>query len=161
MTSAITMTATITIATIAPVLMTVFPPLDRHVRPQTSPRPSAGQGFGQSSPWRVACTTRSASCEAVAVSTGSVALLDAASLYFRSYFALPESMKAADGTPVNGVRGFADRVARILTDRRPARLVACLDADWRPQFRVDALPSYKAHRVAEEVEAGADVEEVP
>lgn len=95
------------------------------------------------------------------MSTGSVALLDAASLYFRSYFALPESMKAADGTPVNAVRGFADTVARILTDRRPARLVACLDADWRPQFRVDALPSYKAHRVAEEVEAGADVEEVP
>ncbi|OLT46747.1 5'-3' exonuclease [Saccharomonospora sp. CUA-673] len=92
---------------------------------------------------------------------GPVALLDAASLYFRSYFALPESMKAPDGTPVNAVRGFADTVARILTDRRPARLVACLDADWRPQFRVDALPSYKAHRVAAEVEQGADVEEVP
>ncbi|MCP2251509.1 5'-3' exonuclease [Prauserella aidingensis] len=90
-----------------------------------------------------------------------MALLDAASLYFRSYFALPESMTAQDGTPVNAVRGFADTVARILTDRRPSRLVACLDADWRPQFRVDALPSYKAHRVAEEVGAGADVEEVP
>lgn len=95
------------------------------------------------------------------MSTGSVALLDAASLYFRSYFALPESMTAPDGTPVNAVRGFADTVARILTDRRPTRLVACLDADWRPQFRVDALPSYKAHRVAEEVDAGSDVEQVP
>lgn len=95
------------------------------------------------------------------MNTGSVALLDAASLYFRSYFALPESMTAPDGTPVNAVRGFADTVARILADRRPDRLVACLDADWRPQFRVDALPSYKAHRVAEEAEAGSDVEEVP
>ncbi|TWE28128.1 5'-3' exonuclease [Prauserella muralis] len=91
-----------------------------------------------------------------------MALLDAASLYFRSYFALPDSMTAPDGTPVNAVRGFADTVARILTDRRPARLVACLDADWRPQFRVDALPSYKAHRVAEPQPAGSlDVEEVP
>lgn len=91
--------------------------------------------------------------------TAPLALLDAASLYFRSYYALPESMTAPDGTPVNAVRGFADTVARILTDRKPSRLVACLDADWRPQFRVDLLPSYKAHRVAEEAEDGA--EEVP
>ncbi|MPY77973.1 MAG: flap endonuclease [Actinophytocola sp.] len=89
-------------------------------------------------------------------------LLDAASLYFRSFFALPESLRAPDGTPVNAVRGFADTVARILTDRKPERLVACLDADWRPQFRVDLLPSYKAHRVAEEGDdAEVDAEEVP
>lgn len=93
--------------------------------------------------------------------TAPLALLDAASLYFRSFFALPESMTAPDGTPVNAVRGFADTIARILTDRRPARLVACLDADWRPAFRVTALPSYKAHRVAEPGANGPDVEEVP
>ncbi|GAA5103515.1 5'-3' exonuclease [Haloechinothrix salitolerans] len=90
-----------------------------------------------------------------------LALLDAASLYFRSFFALPESLRAPDGTPVNAVRGFADTVARILTDRKPERLVACLDADWRPQFRVDLLPSYKAHRVAEEAGDEPDAEEVP
>ncbi|KAA9152172.1 5'-3' exonuclease [Amycolatopsis acidicola] len=88
----------------------------------------------------------------------TIALLDSASLYFRSFFALPESMTAPDGTPVNAVRGFADTIARILTDRRPTRLVACLDADWRPQFRVELLPSYKAHRVAD---AEANAEEVP
>jgi len=93
--------------------------------------------------------------------TGPLALLDSASLYFRSFHALPESMTAPDGTPVNAVRGFADTVARILVDRRPSRLVACLDADWRPKFRTDLLPSYKAHRVAEEVPEGGDVEEVP
>ncbi|AHH97817.1 hypothetical protein KALB_4455 [Kutzneria albida DSM 43870] len=75
--------------------------------------------------------------------------MDSASLYFRSFYALPESMTAPDGTPVNAVRGFTDTVARILLDRGPSRLVACLDADWRPEFRVAALPSYKAHRVAE------------
>jgi 5'-3' exonuclease len=85
-------------------------------------------------------------------------LLDSASLYFRSYYALPDSMTAPDGTPVNAVRGFADTIARILTERRPSRLVACLDADWRPAFRVNALPSYKAHRVADPVN---NVEEVP
>ena len=87
-----------------------------------------------------------------------LALLDSASLYFRSYFALPDSMTAPDGTPVNAVRGFADTVARILTERKPSRLVACLDADWRPAFRVKALPSYKAHRVADPKN---NIEEVP
>jgi 5'-3' exonuclease len=85
-------------------------------------------------------------------------LLDSASLYFRSFYGVPESMTAPDGTPVNAVRGFADSVARILTERKPARLVACLDADWRPAFRVRAMPSYKAHRVADPV---ANLEEVP
>ncbi len=93
--------------------------------------------------------------------TGPLALLDSASLYFRSFYAVPESMTAPDGTPVNAVRGFTDTVARILTDRRPSRLVACLDADWRPKFRTDLLPSYKAHRVAEANPVGGDVEEVP
>src|SRR5205823_5093677 len=90
-----------------------------------------------------------------------LALLDAASLYFRSYFALPDSLVAPNGQPVNAVRGYADTIARILTERRPSRLVSCLDADWRPEFRVRALPSYKAHRVAQPVEDAPDVEEVP
>jgi 5'-3' exonuclease len=75
-------------------------------------------------------------------------LLDSASLYFRAFYGVPESITAPDGTPVNAVRGFCDMVSRLLTDRRPGRLVACLDLEWRPAFRVAALPSYKAHRVA-------------
>ena len=80
-------------------------------------------------------------------------LLDSASLYFRAFFAIPESITAPDGTPVNAVRGFCDMVARLITDRRPTRLVACLDLEWRPAFRVEALPTYKAHRVAGEPDA--------
>ena len=90
--------------------------------------------------------------------TGPLVLLDSASLYFRSYFALPDSMTAPDGTVVNAVRGFTDTIARILTERRPSRLVACMDADWRPAFRVNALPTYKTHRVADPAN---NVEEVP
>ncbi len=74
-------------------------------------------------------------------------LLDAASLYFRAYYGVPESITAPDGSPVNAVRGFTDMVSRLVTEQRPARLVACLDLDWRPAFRVSALPSYKAHRL--------------
>nr|WP_223208082.1 5'-3' exonuclease [Actinopolyspora erythraea] len=79
----------------------------------------------------------------------SVMLLDSAGIWFRSYYALPESLTSPDGTPVNAVRGFCDMLAKLLTERGPHRLVACLDNDWRPEFRVRALPSYKAHRVAE------------
>src|SRR5438309_77947 len=85
-------------------------------------------------------------------------LLDAASLYFRAFFGVPDSMKAPDGTPVNAVRGMLDFIARLVTDRRPTRLVACMDADWRPAFRSNAIPSYKAHRLANPV---TNVEIVP
>ncbi len=87
-------------------------------------------------------------------------LLDTPSLYFRAYFGVPESVTAPDGTPVNAVRGLIDMIARLVTDRRPERLVCCFDANWRPDFRVAALPSYKAHRVAE-FRQGGDVEETP
>jgi len=75
-------------------------------------------------------------------------LLDAASLYFRAFFGVPESMTAPDGSPVNAVRGLLDFIARLVTDRSPTRLVACMDADWRPAFRVESIASYKAHRLA-------------
>jgi 5'-3' exonuclease len=74
-------------------------------------------------------------------------LLDSASLYFRAFYGIPpESMTAPDGTPVNAVRGLLDMIARLVRAYRPGRLVACMDADWRPAFRVAAIPSYKAHR---------------
>jgi 5'-3' exonuclease len=82
-------------------------------------------------------------------------LLDTASLYFRAFYGVPDSIRAPDGTPVNAVRGLLDFIARLLTDRRPDGLVACLDADWRPAFRVAAIASYKAHRVA--ADGGEDV----
>ncbi len=79
---------------------------------------------------------------------GSLMLLDTASLYFRAFFGIPDTERAPDGTPVNATRGLLDMITRLVRARRPARLVACLDADWRPAFRVAAVPSYKAHRVA-------------
>ncbi|WP_314173750.1 5'-3' exonuclease [Streptomyces winkii] len=88
-------------------------------------------------------------------------LLDTSSLYFRAYFGVPDSVRAPDGTPVNAVRGLLDFIARLVSNRGPESLVACMDFDWRPQWRVELIPSYKAHRVAEEVAAGPDAEEIP
>ena len=76
-------------------------------------------------------------------------LLDGASMWFRSFFGVPSSITAPDGRPVNALRGFLDAVATLVTHHRPTRLVVCLDLDWRPQWRVDRIPSYKAHRVEE------------
>jgi 5'-3' exonuclease len=94
--------------------------------------------------------------------TAPLVLLDGASMWFRSYFGVPSSIKAPDGRPVNAVRGFLDSVATVIARERPARLVVCRDDDWRPQWRVDLIPSYKAHRVAEpEPDGVPDIEEVP
>jgi 5'-3' exonuclease len=86
-------------------------------------------------------------------------LLDSASMYFRAFHGVPESITAPDGTPIGAVRGFLDAITRMLTDHPATDLVACFDTDWRPQWRVDLVPGYKAHRV--DAEHGPDVEEVP
>jgi 5'-3' exonuclease len=88
-------------------------------------------------------------------------VLDTPTLYFRAFFGVPDTIRSPDGMPVNAVRGTLDFVSHLIATYKPDRLVACFDADWRPAFRVEAIPSYKAHRVLEEAPEGVDVEEVP
>jgi 5'-3' exonuclease len=88
-------------------------------------------------------------------------LLDTASMYFRAFYGVPDSIKAPDGTPVNAVRGLLDFISRLVSDYRPTHLACCWDNDWRPQWRVDLIPSYKSHRVEYVVAGGPDVEDVP
>ena len=89
-------------------------------------------------------------------------LLDTASLYFRAVFGVPDSVQAPDGTPVNAVRGLLDFITRLVDEYEPTHLVCCWDNDWRPQWRVDLLPSYKAHRVVAPRPGDVpDIEEVP
>ncbi|WP_134773330.1 5'-3' exonuclease [Ornithinimicrobium flavum] len=85
-------------------------------------------------------------------------LLDTASLYFRAFFGMKEQRPAPDGTPTNAVRGLLDMVATLTTRFSPTHLVCCWDDDWRPDFRVQAIPSYKAHRL---VEGSLEKEEAP
>lgn len=83
-------------------------------------------------------------------------LIDTASLYFRAFYGLPGSLRALDGRPVNAVRGLLDFLARFITEYSPTELVCCWDDAWRPAWRVELVPSYKAHRVA-----SGDAEETP
>jgi len=82
-------------------------------------------------------------------------LIDYSSLLYRAFFSMPDSL------PAHAVHGFLNMLARLLGDRQPARLAIAVDDDWRPAFRVDAIPSYKAHRVADEDAEGGEVEEDP
>jgi 5'-3' exonuclease len=75
-------------------------------------------------------------------------LLDLAGMYFRAFYAVPASMTGPHGRPVNAIRGTLDILSRVIADGSPTRVVACLDLDWRPAWRVALVPSYKTHRVA-------------
>ncbi len=89
-------------------------------------------------------------------------LLDTASLYYRSFFGIPEKVQAPDGTPVNAVRGLLDSISLLVSQYRPDQLVCCWDNDWRPKWRVELIPSYKQHRVADSSTGGdAEREEAP
>jgi len=84
-------------------------------------------------------------------------LLDSASLWYRAYYGMPDTLLAPDGTPIHAVRGFIDMSARLIAIYKPDRIVACLDGDWRPTWRVELFPDYKANRLEEE----GDEEEEP
>lgn len=80
----------------------------------------------------------------------SLMLLDSASLWYRAFYGMPDSLLAPDGTPVNAIRGYLDMSARLISTYKPNRLVACIEGDWRPSWRVELFPEYKANRVDEE-----------
>ena len=81
-------------------------------------------------------------------------LIDGSSLIFRAYY----GVSARDGLPdrlqVHAIRGFLERLARLIAQRKPRHLIVADDQAWRPQWRVDLIPTYKSHRVAEPVPLG-------
>lgn len=84
-------------------------------------------------------------------------LLDSASLWYRAYYGMPDTLLSPSGTPVNAIRGYLDMTARLITMYSPNRIVACIEGDWRPTWRVELFPDYKANRLEE----GSEVEEEP
>jgi 5'-3' exonuclease len=78
-------------------------------------------------------------------------LIDGSSMIFRAFYGVPQTTRAPDGTLVNAVRGFLETLARQITERRPRHVAVTTDEDWRPDWRVELIPSYKSHRTAEPV----------
>ena len=77
-------------------------------------------------------------------------LLDSASLWYRAYFGMPDTLVSPTGRPVNAIRGYLDMTSRLLVKYQPNRIVACLEGDWRPSWRVELFPDYKLNRLDEE-----------
>jgi 5'-3' exonuclease len=82
----------------------------------------------------------------------SLLLLDSASLWYRAYFGMPDTLVSPKGDPINAIRGFLDMSAKLIGIYKPNRLIACLEGDWRPSWRVDLFPGYKANRLDEDGE---------
>jgi 5'-3' exonuclease len=78
-------------------------------------------------------------------------MVDGSSAIFRAFYGVPQSIKSPSGFLVNAVRGTLDRLASLITERKPKHIVLTTDEDWRPDWRVELIPGYKAHRVAEPV----------
>lgn len=76
-------------------------------------------------------------------------LIDSASLWYRAYYGMPDTLLSPKGEPINAVRGFIDMTARLINSYRPDRLAICLDGDWRPSWRVELFPEYKTNRLDE------------
>ena len=79
-------------------------------------------------------------------------LLDSASLWYRAYYGMPDTLLSPDGMPVNAIRGYLDMTARLIGMYSPNRIVACIEGDWRPSWRVELFPDYKANRLEDESE---------
>lgn len=77
-------------------------------------------------------------------------LVDGSSLIYRAYFSTPDTVTAPDGMPVNAAHGFLGMLARLVVDHDPDWLAVATDEDWRPQWRVDLIDSYKTHRLEPE-----------
>ena len=79
-------------------------------------------------------------------------LLDSASLWYRAYYGMPDTLFSPDGEPINAIRGFIDMTARLIEMYKPDRIVACIEGDWRPTWRTELFPDYKANRIDEDGE---------
>ncbi len=78
-------------------------------------------------------------------------LVDGSSMFFRAFYAIPQTMRAPNGALVNAVRGTLDTLSRYVTDRKPRHIAFTTDEDWRPDWRVELIPGYKEHRTAEPI----------
>jgi 5'-3' exonuclease len=77
-------------------------------------------------------------------------------MIFRAFYGVPAGEPGPDGFHVNAIRGFLERLARLVAQRRPRHLAIADDDAWRPDWRVELIPTYKSHRVSEPVPGGLE-----
>ena len=72
-------------------------------------------------------------------------VVDAPFLLYRSFFALPDSIRGAGDHSVNALLGGANALLRIAADRRPRAIVMCFGAE-AAHYRTALYPPYHATR---------------
>lgn len=77
---------------------------------------------------------------------GLTLLIDASSLIYRALFSTPDTVTAPDGIPVNAAFGLLGMLARLIADHDPEFICCATDEDWRPEWRVELIDSYKSFR---------------
>lgn len=86
-------------------------------------------------------------------------LIDTATLIYRALFSTPDTVRTPDGQPINAAHGFLGMLARLISDHDPAFICCAADEDWRPEWRVALIDSYKAIR-AEPGSAQEEAEDI-
>ncbi|HEU4703873.1 MAG TPA: 5'-3' exonuclease H3TH domain-containing protein, partial [Conexibacter sp.] len=72
-------------------------------------------------------------------------VVDAPSLLYRAWFALPDSIKGVEGMPVNALLGSTNAILRVVADRAPRAVVICSGAE-AARYRVELYGGYHADR---------------
>jgi 5'-3' exonuclease len=72
-------------------------------------------------------------------------IVDGDSIVFRAFFALPASIKGADGRPVNALLGAANLILRVVEDHEPRAVVVCFGQE-AAHYRKEAYEPYHAAR---------------
>lgn len=94
-----------------------------------------------------------------AATAGLTLLVDASSLIYRALFSTPDTVTSPDGSPINAAHGFLGMLARLISDHDPDFICCATDEDWRPEWRVELIDSYKSIR-AEPGSAQEDAEDL-
>jgi 5'-3' exonuclease len=76
---------------------------------------------------------------------GPLLAIDGPFVLYRSFFALPDSIKDADGNPVNALLGSVNLILRIAADAQPRAIVVCFGAE-AAHYRTELYPDYHAAR---------------
>jgi 5'-3' exonuclease len=71
--------------------------------------------------------------------------VDAPSMLFRAFYALPSSIKGSDGQPVNALLGAANLILREVETHEPRAVVLCFGPD-AAHYRVELFADYHADR---------------
>jgi DNA polymerase-1 len=66
-------------------------------------------------------------------------------MLFRAFYALPDTIKGADGQPVNALLGTANLILREVDEHRPRAVVLCFGPD-AADYRVELFDGYHAQR---------------